>query len=230
MSTNRDPRESPGTRVVRTTFAGLAEDQLRALVLGGQLAPGEHLNEVALADRLGISRGPLREAIQRLASEGLLAVTPHKGAYVRALNESELQDLYELRIAIETYAIRLGVERATTPQLEQLADTLAETGRALSTDEQGHYPSGLDVHLQLVGLAQNQVLLQAMHDTEAKLHLARARSAYDPDRARAAYEEHEAIVQHVKDRKAEAAARILEKHLLLSLRNALRWISGPDKA
>lgn len=80
------------------------------MVLGGQLAPRERLNEGAIAGTLGISRGPLRDAIQRLSSGGLLRVVRHKGAYVHTLTEQNFRDLYELRIAIEAYAVRLEVE------------------------------------------------------------------------------------------------------------------------
>lgn len=204
----------------------MAEDQLRGMVLAGQLAPGERLNEVALADRLGISRGPLREAIQRLASEGLLSIVPHKGSYVRTLTEAELRHLYELRVAVETHAVRLGAERATSDQLEKLALTLEKTSEVLGSGEQVPYPADLDVHAQLVGLAQNPTLTQAMRETHAKIHLARARSAYDPDRARVAYEEHEAIVKNILAGRADVAARLLEEHLMLSLANALKCMRG----
>lgn len=192
------------------------------MVLEGQLMPGERLNEVVLAERLGISRGPLREAIQRLASEGLLSVVPHKGSYVRTLSAAELRDLYELRIAIETYAVRLAVRRATPPDLEELSKTLEQARLALGVSDDVPYPAGIDVHLQLVSLAGNQALLQAMRETETKVHLARARSARDPDRAREAHREHELIVNYILAGDAEGATHLLEQHLQLSLTNALK--------
>jgi len=191
------------------------------MILAGGLAAGERLNEVSLAETLGISRGPLREAIQRLASEGLLRVVTHKGAYVRALSPTELTDLYELRIAIETHAVRLGIQRADAHQLRKLRALLGRTRAVLEAGDDAHYPSDLDLHEQLVELADSQALRQALRDTNARIHLARARSAYDPVRARAALAEHQEIVEHVLAGHGDEAALALEKHLHLSRDNAL---------
>jgi DNA-binding GntR family transcriptional regulator len=211
---------APAVRT-RVTVAGLAEDELRAMVLDGRLVPGERLNEVFIAETLGISRGPLREAIQRLASEGLLSVVPHKGAYVRSLSEAELRQLYELRIAIETYAVRLGAERGTPVQRAALQETLERTRQVLDSGEDVPYPSDLDVHVQMVALAHNPALLQVMREAHAGIHLARARSARDPGRARAAYEEHEQIVGCIVAGESVRAAELLERHLESSLVSAL---------
>lgn len=205
----------------RLTVAGFAEQELRSLVLSGQLAPGQRLNEVAIAETMGTSRGPLREAIQRLASEGLLVMVAHKGAYVRSLNEHELRQLYELRIAIETYAVRLGAERGTAEQHAELRSLLDRTLGVLDSGANAHYPADLDMHEQLVSMAQNPALLRTMQETHAKIHLARARSAFDPDRARIAYKEHEQIAKHVIAGEATEAAQALEAHLMSSFDNAV---------
>lgn len=211
-------------RPQRLTVAGLAEQELREMVLDGRLAQGERLNEVAIAQDLGISRGPLREAIQRLASEGLLTMIPHRGAFVRTLSEGELRELYELRIAIETHAVRLGVEQGTAQQLQALDDALEQTRRIFRSEDEPHYPSDLDVHELLVSLANNEALLRAMRDTHARIHLARARSGYAPKRAQKAYDEHVKIVAAIRHGKADDAAALLETHLRESLENAAELI------
>src|SRR6266849_3470977 len=81
------------------TFSGRAVNVLREMVLSGRLRAGERLNEVELANALRISRGPLREAIQRLRSEGLLTAVSGRGAFVRSFSDDELRELYEVRIA-----------------------------------------------------------------------------------------------------------------------------------
>jgi DNA-binding GntR family transcriptional regulator len=220
---------SPASGRRRLTAAGLAEEELRAMILGGHLVPGERLNEVVLADHLGISRGPLREAVQRLASEGLLRVVPHKGAYVRTLTEAELNDLYELRIAIETHAVRLGARRGTPAQHDQLRALLERTRSVLKAGNEPHYPADLDVHEHIASLAHNDALLRAMRDAHAGIHIARARSAYKPDRARTALREHEEIVEHVIARHGDEAARLLERHLEHSRDNALTLLRQTRK-
>src|SRR5436305_2439940 len=96
-------------------------DHLRAEILAGRLEPGTELIEVALAEQLGVSRGPLREAIGRLAAEGLVTVSPRRGAVVRSLSKEEFLELYQVREALERMAMQLAVPRLTDEQFEGLA-------------------------------------------------------------------------------------------------------------
>ena len=84
-------------------------DHLRAEILAGRLEPGAELAEVALAEQLGVSRGPIREAIGRLASEGLVTVRPRRGAVVSSLSKEEFLELYQVREALELMAVKLAV-------------------------------------------------------------------------------------------------------------------------
>src|SRR4051794_27841584 len=107
-------RPTPDMRLAREdTFVNRTEEVLRERILDGTIRPGERLNEVTLAAALGISRGPLREAIQRLTSEGLLTVISHRGAFVRTFSRAEVVELYELRAALELHAVRLACDRAS---------------------------------------------------------------------------------------------------------------------
>jgi DNA-binding GntR family transcriptional regulator len=199
----------------------LAEQELRQMILAGQLVPGERLNEVLLAQTLGISRGPLREAIQRLASGGLLRMVTHKGAFIPTLTEAEISGLYELRIAIETHAVRMGAKRGTKEQFEGLQALHQETRAVLEDGAEPHHLADLDVHVRIVALAHNDGLLQAMRDARARVLLARDRSPCSPDRARAALAEHEGIVARIVAGEPSTAATLLERHLQNSLHNVL---------
>src|SRR6478672_4759173 len=86
-------------------------DHLRTEIRAGRLEPGAELAEVALAEQLGVSRGPIREAIGRLASEGLLTVRPRRGAVVSSLSKEEFLELYQVREALELMAVKLAVPR-----------------------------------------------------------------------------------------------------------------------
>src|SRR3954465_2999259 len=92
-------------------------DHLRSEILAGHLEPGTELAEVALSEQLGVSRGPLREAIGRLAAEGLVTVRPRRGAVVRSLSKEEFVELYQVREALELMAVRLAVPRLTADDL-----------------------------------------------------------------------------------------------------------------
>lgn len=192
------------------------------MVLGGELHPGDRVNEVALAEQLGISRGPLREAIQRLAADGLLTVLTHRGAFVPTIGEDELRDLYELRAVLETAAVRLGVARASDAQLAQVRAELTRAGRLLRGTGEGGYPSEVDIHRLFVSLCGNTALAAMTADVHTRITLARARSGSVPERARAAHREHVAILTRMRSRDADGAARLMRAHLEAAGASALR--------
>lgn len=195
------------------TFSRRTETVLRERILDGSIAPGERLNEVALASALGISRGPLREAIQRLAGEGLLTIISHRGAFVRTFEPREIHELYDLRTAYEMYAARLVCVRATDDQLAGLAEFVSQTGEAMSGQGDGRYPTDRDFHRRLISLADNTALQRAAAETQAQISLARSMSAKVAVRAKAALDEHADIVASLQHRAADDAARFVQIHL-----------------
>jgi DNA-binding GntR family transcriptional regulator len=210
-----------------TTFSQATEAVLREMVLDGTLAPGERINEVLLATQLGISRGPLREAIQRLASEGLLTVVSHRGAFVRTFSRQDVVDLYELRCALELHAVRLACERAADSDLDDLDALLTDTAVRIRTSSAHAYPQEPDFHLRLVLLAGNQALLRAAQDVQRQLALARSMSAKQPARARVAVAEHAELVTVLRGRDAAEATRMMGRHLDHSLDSALSALGLP---
>jgi len=102
-----------GARLVRATAVEMVAADLRQRILSGKLAPGSALRQEALAEELGVSRIPLREAIRLLSSEGLVNLQPHRGAYVAQLSVDEVQEFFELRVQLEPWLLRLAV-----PQLQ----------------------------------------------------------------------------------------------------------------
>ena len=205
------------------TFSGQTVEVLRDLVLNGQIKAGERLNEVELSAALGISRGPLREAIQHLRSEGLLVTVSHRGAYVRTFSEVELSELYEVRIALESHAVRLAAEQADREAIEELRQLLSETDHAI--DEANTYPRDIDFHKQVVLLADNQALSDAVVEVHRKIHLARSLSGHQEMRARRALSDHREIVDHLANREGDLAAKVLGAHLRSSLQNALALVN-----
>lgn len=206
--------------VERTTLRDQAERSLRDLIVGGELAPGERVNEVAVAARLGISRGPLREAIQRLAREGLLELISHRGAFVRTVDAGMLRDLYEVRVALEAYAARLLAGLPRSAAVSSLSTLLTEAEAELDAAGDG-YPSDADFHRGLFAAIGNAALANAADDVQVRISVARARSARDPERAAAALAEHQAIFAAITDGRADDAARLMEQHLWASYNHAL---------
>lgn len=116
-----DPLKKP-------TLASMVADRLRDLIFQGSIRPGEQLNEVELASRFGVSRGPIREAVRQLAHDGLLRSEPHHGVFVPMLSNEDISDIYQAREAIETAAVKAifssGRNVAVGSGLGKLAQTM----------------------------------------------------------------------------------------------------------
>src|SRR6266511_439042 len=108
----------------RATLTTQVAEQLRAWIRDGTLPAGTQLNEMDLAERLGVSRGPLREGLQRLIQEGLLNSQPHRGVFVPVINDEDLLDIYFAREVIETAAVRRIMAAAHSPRLSRMFSTV----------------------------------------------------------------------------------------------------------
>lgn len=203
------------------TFSHRTEEVLREMVLDGVIQAGQRLNEVALAGALGISRGPLREAIQRLAGEGLLTMVSHRGAFVRTFEKREVEELYDLRTALEMFVTRLVCERATDDQVARLIALVDEVAVALADDPVGAYPSDHDFHRALLEIASHSIIERALLETQRQIALARGMSAKGADRAQKAHNEHAALVEAIAGRDADRAAQLMRTHLEEARRSAM---------
>lgn len=149
---------------------------LRQAILEARLLPGERIAEPALAEQLGVSRTPVREALQRLSQEGLIELTPAKGARVRVVGVKEVQEVYQVRAIIEAEAARLCALKRSVEVIESLKQTLLSLD-ALPT-QAAHEAVRLDMafHAQMVAACGNRVLEQVFLDLRARLALIRAYS------------------------------------------------------
>jgi len=202
-----------------STITSQAERMLRGMIMDGTIPSGAHLNEAKLATSLGISRGPIREAIQRLTRDGLLVSISHRGTFVRKFDRQEVEELYELRRGLETFAIGLAAERATVKGIAEVEAALART--EASTDGPiVRYSLELDFHLALIRLAQNEALTRVAADAHRQLSLARLMT-HSSQRAELAFHEHRALLDAVASHDPELAIDLTVKHLERSKTNAL---------
>lgn len=194
------------------------------MILNGSFAPGERLNEIDLAARLGISRGPLREALQGLAAEGLITVVPFKGSFVRTFTSRDLFELYEMRIILESEVVGRAAEMRTAAQLSELTELLDRTKKMLTDKEV--YPHEHDFHLALLSMVNNNVLVGHVRDLMAKSQVARSHSAHDPKRAQKAYTEHVLILKAIGSGNPQKVKELMQAHLTYSLESARHAFSG----
>ncbi len=184
---------------------------IRSLLLAGGHRPGSRLSEAGLAERLEVSRGPVREALERLAQEGLVVRVPRRGSFVRRYEASDVIELMELRCVLEAAAARLAVRRASDAdlaameQLLQAANQVIQSGRG--------YPPDKDFHQALARLAGNRALERSAGLVYDQLRLARALAVQRPGRAREAWTEHAAILRALLARDEDAAEAAVTRHL-----------------
>jgi DNA-binding GntR family transcriptional regulator len=188
-------------------------EALKAMAVGYELKPGERLNEGDIARRLGVSRTPLREALNRLNTEGFLRFAPGKGFFCRALDAHEIFDLYELRKSIEVAAVCLAVKRATDADIDALLAFLDATG-----PDPGERSSvelvELDetFHERLMAMSGNAEMLRVLRNVNARIRFVRW---IDMDRINRAntQAEHRAVLLGLKARDEAACVSVLEKHI-----------------
>lgn len=210
-------------------FSDLAGDLLRERILSGRLDPGAHLNEVALAEEMRISRPPLREAFRVLHAEGLVEMRPGRGVFVAAFDVASVRQLGDLRMALETETARLAAERATEAGLRPLSDVLLQIAAEL--EEPGRpYPHHIDFHGALAAACGNPRLEREAAGVRQQLRLATVRSGNDPERAQAALLEHRAVCDAVMRRDLVAADAAMRAHLSASLDAMVRMLEAdrPD--
>lgn len=212
---------STDLKLERDTFVARTEAVLRDMILEGQIRPGERINEVTLASTLGISRGPLREAVQRLGGQGLLVSLPHRGAFVRTFTRREIVELYEMRAAIELQAVRILTRAEDTAAVERLVTATRTAREVLAQDPTAPFPADLDFHHQLVTSTANTMLMTTAAGIQMQISLARSVSARQPARARAASSEHEEVVDAIVARDTAGACDLMERHIMHSMHNAL---------
>lgn len=186
-------------------------DAVRTAILTGDLAAGETLRQEELAERLGVSRMPVREAIKRLHAEGLVEVLPSRRVRVAALSRDEIEDIYDMRAALEPLAVRLAVPRLTRAQLRDASHALEA-----AADEEDAETFGVRnaaFHLSLMGACGRPRLLAeiaSLLDLSDRYQRAALRADEHNARVRA---EHAALLDAARAGDAETAARLTEEHV-----------------
>lgn len=178
-----------------------------------QFQPGGRINEVELARKLEVSRTPLREALQRLVSEGFLIVRPNKGFFCRELDPKEIFDLYEFRRGVEMFSVRLACERATAERLAALSRFLDETADApddANIEQVLYYDQNF--HETIASLSGNGELVRTLKNVNSRIYFVRW-VAMTGQRA-LTQREHRAILAAIQSRDADKADALMADHIL----------------
>ena len=200
--------------VPRRSTVEIISDELRSAIQYGSLAPGTQLGEADLAARLGVSRGPLREATQRLVQEGLLRSEPHRGLFVVSLDTDDIRDVYLARLAIERAACQLVMERNRGEALVQLTQALESLVSAARKRDRVAMSDADQAFHEVLVRAAGSPRLERMAQTllvETRMCLGALQEKYpEPHEL---VEEHRVLVEAISDGDEERLLRLIAEHL-----------------
>jgi len=189
-------------------------ERILDMIYNGELPPGSALNEVTLAARFEVSRGPIREAVRRLQGVQLVTREPFAKARVVKLSTRAIADLYEMREALEGYACRLATERMSDQEIAELIAALEAARQDYIRDGQQQPLSQFDFHFSIIRGSANERLFSTLYgDLYHLLRMMRRIKGHVPQRKHNAYKEHWQIVRAIKARDADLAESLMRAHI-----------------
>ena len=218
--------------ISQITIEAQVLDRLRDAILQGYFPAGGQLNQVHVAAQFGVSRGPVRAALNKLEQEGLVRNVPHRGTFVAPLDKKTVSDLYNVRAALEGYAVRLAVERCTPQDVSKLSQLVQETRDAARRgDTQEVIRLDFLIHKFFMELSDNTFLIQTW--STIKIHVQRVlnfRHRSYPNLQEIA-DSHLPFIELMQSKNTEEAARTMEAHICDALNDLMeRWnISDSQK-
>ncbi|HRY26463.1 MAG: GntR family transcriptional regulator [Geminicoccaceae bacterium] len=214
---------SPVRRVRRPrSLSAMVVNQLRELIIEGQIDLGEQLSENVLAERLGVSRTPVREAFMKLAAERLVEVRPQRGTFVFTCTADEVREICELRAILESGALRLGAARDRAGLVTALARAADAAEPALLQSAQAYQPHDSAFHDTLMAFAGNAHLVEAYQRIAGRVRTLRWRYTRTLDEVAESQANHREVIRHIAAGDDEAAEAALRDHVHKSHRGFQR--------
>lgn len=195
--------------------------QLQELIFTNKISAGQRINEYQLADSLGVSRAPIREACRQLEKEGLVEIKKNQGVFVKLINSEEALELYEVRAALEALAAQKAAERAQTEDFDMLEQHIRNLKKYATSDEESYFKIHVDFHWTIIRAARNQSLISMLEMTLNRLKLFRKKIFILLRDLRGSMVQHENILKALRRRNGQEAAELMEQHVLAGRTNFL---------
>ncbi len=189
---------------------------LKNMIITREILPGKKIIEETLAQEIGVSRTPIREALFRLEHEGIVEIIPRRGAFVVKQSKDDIIEIMQIREVLEALTVRLATPLLEKSDILKLRSCL-ETLRATPEEERHvieYNDSELEFHGMLLAKCPNQMLKQMMGMVNARLQIIRLRTVVLPGRAQKSLDEHAAILEMIEKGNAEGAERMMRKHVI----------------
>jgi DNA-binding GntR family transcriptional regulator len=205
-------------------------DEMRRRIISGELASGVNLSEIALAESFGVSRTPVREALKKLQTEGLVTIRPRVGTFVTTPSRREITELFEMKELLEGAAARLLAQRGRVAEVDRLEQNLVEADRAVAADDSARYAELVQEFHDLLITGADNAKLEAHYRTLMN-QLAYPRlvttSLGQPGRVLRSDQEHHRVLGLIVEKDGDSAERVMREHVRAS-RSAL--MAGLDNA
>ena len=198
-------------------------NQIKSLILRNEIMPGQKLHHQELSERLGVSRTPVREALTRLAQEGYVSLLPNRGFTCKEIRMQEAEELYELREALEAFAVEKAIANLSGEALERLRHKMTVYGQDVEkrfTRERLIYDQ--NVHLEIAQLSGNETLKKMLHQVFERIILKRKTDGlYDPARGLGAHREHLQLFHAMERHDIREAVKIIRAHIREGKKNVV---------
>lgn len=192
----------------------LVLEAIREAIINGNLKPRERLMEIQLAEELGVSRTPIREALRKLELEGFIVMVPRKGAYVADISIKDIADVFEIRTALEGLAAGLAAERITEEELENMERCLVEKGEAIALgDIEKLVETDTKFHEAIYKASRNERLWTILNNLREQFQRLRTTSLSVPGRMQQSLKEHREIVEAIQSRDVQLARQMAQDHI-----------------
>jgi DNA-binding GntR family transcriptional regulator len=215
-------RENLGTQVF---------EQVKGMILRGEIPPGRRIIENEVADSMGISRTPVREAVHRLAAEGFLNPLPKGGYAVRGLTLSGVEETFDIRSTLESFAAFLAAKRFADEELLPLEEKIDEFQRYLDGNDLSELTRiNTDFHELLYALSRSPRLIKMIHDLRDDIFLLRKVMLNSADMARLSNRDHREMIRAMKKRDSGKVEKLVKKHILRGKEYILKEIGKGDSS
>lgn len=187
---------------------------LREAILRGDLVPGERLMELQLAAKLGVSRTPIREAIRMLEQEGLAITIPRKGAIVAGMTEKDMQDVLEIREALEELSVQVACDKITEEEIARLRENMENFEESLkSGDLKRMAEADVEFHDVIYQATDNPKLINMLNNLREQMYRYRVEYLKNPSNHEQLLREHEAIYRGIMEKDKDAVTEMIRKHI-----------------
>lgn len=205
-------------------------ETIRNAIISGSLKPGERLMEVQMAERLGVSRTPIREAIRKLELEGLIIMLPRKGAFVADLSVKDLTEVLEIRAALEGLAAGLAVTRINESEIEELEIIALKFNKAIEIDDiQELIALDIQFHETIFKASRNERLIQLNSNLREQVQRFREMYLKKANRSKETAKEHNDLLEAISSRDISKAEKLARKHVETTENAILKMMEGKNE-